>query len=164
MSAGTVRNGNVTSLDYSSATLLFNGSKADSNNPKAGSDDRDLLPVRRRAASLAVVATCTGHLRMPIFSSYEQFKAAWTLAITEETLVLIKCFFFQVSCVVFICPDSQQMCFGCWVTPVPFHTSRNCPKRKYCSICHSLDHQELLCCEKVIFFTDQAGQLTLNDA
>jgi len=47
-------------------------------------------------------------------------------------------------------------CFGCWVTPVPFHTSRNCPKRKYCSRCHSLDHHRMLCCETVVFVTDQA--------
>ena len=40
--------------DSSSTTVLFNGGKADSSNPKAGSDDRDLLPMRRRAASLAV--------------------------------------------------------------------------------------------------------------
>jgi hypothetical protein len=58
---------------------------------------------------------------------------------------------------------SKGKCFGCWVTPVPFHTSRNCPKRKYCSICHSLDHQELLCCERVIFVTDQAGRPTRDD-
>ncbi len=38
--------------DSSSVTLLFNGSKVDSNDLEAASDNRELLSERRRATSL----------------------------------------------------------------------------------------------------------------
>jgi len=88
MSARTVRNGNVT-LTPAQLLCFLTGARRIRVIPRLDQMTVTFFRCEEGQLRLPWVATCRGHLRMPICSTYEQFKAARTLALSEETFAIV---------------------------------------------------------------------------
>jgi hypothetical protein len=85
--AGTIWNGNVT-LTPAQLLCFLTGARRIRVLPRLEQMIVTFFRCEEGQLRLPWVATCSGHLRMPIYNTYEQFKAAWTLAISEETFAI----------------------------------------------------------------------------